>query len=64
MSFALSEFRIRQYLTLCADEDASNPHGGTDGSKELADETLILIDVGYANPSDVYIILNHAKLTV
>jgi hypothetical protein len=29
-----------------ADEDASNPHGGTDGSKVLVAETFVLIDVG------------------
>lgn len=28
------------------DEDASNPHGGTDGAKKLEDETMVLIDVG------------------
>jgi hypothetical protein len=28
------------------DEDASNPHGGTDGSKVLTAETFVLIDVG------------------
>ncbi|KAF2172436.1 hypothetical protein M409DRAFT_17669 [Zasmidium cellare ATCC 36951] len=28
------------------DEDASNPHGGTDGSKILEKETMVLIDVG------------------
>lgn len=28
------------------DEDASNPHGGTDGSKVLEKETMVLIDVG------------------
>ncbi|CZS90002.1 probable xaa-Pro dipeptidase [Rhynchosporium agropyri] len=28
------------------DEDASNPHGGTDGSKVLEAETFVLIDVG------------------
>lgn len=35
---------IRANLTI--DEDASNPHGGTDGSKILTDETFVLIDVG------------------
>jgi hypothetical protein len=29
-----------------ADENASNPHGGTDGGKVLEAETFILIDVG------------------
>jgi hypothetical protein len=29
-----------------ADEDASNPHGGTDGSKTLEAQTFVLIDVG------------------
>jgi hypothetical protein len=29
-----------------ADEDASNPHGGTDGSKVLEADTFVLIDVG------------------
>jgi Xaa-Pro aminopeptidase len=29
------------------DEDASNPHGGTDGSKVLEAETFVLIDVGF-----------------
>lgn len=28
------------------DEDASNPHGGTDGSKILTNTTMVLIDVG------------------
>ena len=28
------------------DEDASNPHGGTDGSKVLEAEMFVLIDVG------------------
>ncbi|KAK6393391.1 hypothetical protein LTR65_002682 [Meristemomyces frigidus] len=28
------------------DEDASNPHGGTDGAKNLEAETMVLIDVG------------------
>lgn len=28
------------------DEDASNPHGGTNGSKRLTNETFVLIDVG------------------
>ncbi|PSS28417.1 hypothetical protein M430DRAFT_15631 [Amorphotheca resinae ATCC 22711] len=28
------------------DEDASNPHGGTDGSKALEAQTFVLIDVG------------------
>lgn len=38
------------------DEDASNPHGGTDGSKVLTNTTMILIDVGahlYGYSSDV-----------
>lgn len=29
------------------DENASNPHGGTNGSKVLEPETLVLIDVGF-----------------
>ncbi len=29
------------------DENASNPHGGTNGSKILEKTTLVLIDVGY-----------------
>lgn len=29
------------------DENASNPHGGTNGSKFLEPETLVLIDVGF-----------------
>jgi Xaa-Pro aminopeptidase len=29
------------------DENASNPHGGTNGSKTLDAETFVLIDVGY-----------------
>lgn len=28
------------------DEDASNPHGGTNGSKKLEKDTMVLIDVG------------------
>lgn len=28
------------------DEDASNPHGGTDGTKVLDAETFVLIDIG------------------
>jgi Xaa-Pro aminopeptidase len=28
------------------DENASNPHGGTNGSKTLSNETMVLIDVG------------------
>ncbi|TVY80521.1 putative peptidase [Lachnellula suecica] len=38
------------------DEDASNPHGGTDGSKILEAETFVLIDVGahlYGYSSDI-----------
>jgi Xaa-Pro aminopeptidase len=38
------------------DEDASNPHGGTDGSKVLTNTTMVLIDVGahlYGYSSDV-----------
>ncbi|CAG8981734.1 hypothetical protein HYALB_00013942, partial [Hymenoscyphus albidus] len=38
------------------DEDASNPHGGTDGSKILKAETFVLIDVGahlYGYSSDI-----------
>ena len=29
------------------DENASNPHGGTNGSKVLEAETFVLIDVGF-----------------
>lgn len=38
------------------DEDASNPHGGTDGAKPLTNTTMVLIDVGahlYGYSSDV-----------
>jgi len=38
------------------DEDASNPHGGTDGKKILKNETMVLIDVGahlYGYSSDI-----------
>ncbi|KAJ5765914.1 hypothetical protein N7520_005473 [Penicillium odoratum] len=38
------------------DENASNPHGGTNGSKVLEPETLVLIDVGahlYGYSSDI-----------
>jgi Xaa-Pro aminopeptidase len=38
------------------DEDASNPHGGTDGHKKLENETMVLIDVGahlYGYSSDI-----------
>lgn len=38
------------------DENASNPHGGTDGEKVLEDETMVLIDVGshlYGYSSDI-----------
>ena len=38
------------------DEDASNPHGGTDGSKRLENDTMVLIDVGahlYGYSSDI-----------
>ncbi|KAJ5970183.1 uncharacterized protein N7479_000101 [Penicillium vulpinum] len=38
------------------DENASNPHGGTNGTKVLEDETFVLIDVGahlYGYPSDI-----------
>lgn len=38
------------------DGDASNPHGGTDGSKALTNTTMVLIDVGahlYGYSSDV-----------
>ncbi|KUJ21223.1 Creatinase/aminopeptidase [Mollisia scopiformis] len=38
------------------DENASNPHGGTDGSKVLEAETFVLIDVGahlYGYSSDI-----------
>lgn len=34
------------YVNKRTDEDASNPHGGTDGSKVLETETFVLIDVG------------------
>jgi hypothetical protein len=30
------------------DDNASNPHGGTNGSKILEAATFVLIDVGYA----------------
>ena len=33
-------------LIYTKDEDASNPHGGTDGSKVLEAETFVLIEVG------------------
>lgn len=38
------------------DQDASNPHGGTNGSKKLENETMVLIDVGahlYGYSSDI-----------
>lgn len=38
------------------DEDASNPHGGTDGNKKLENTTMVLIDVGahlYGYSSDI-----------
>lgn len=38
------------------DEDASNPHGGTDGSKKLGNGTMVLIDAGahlYGYSSDI-----------
>ena len=38
------------------DENAANPHGGTDGNKRLEEETMVLIDVGahlYGYSSDV-----------
>jgi Xaa-Pro aminopeptidase len=38
------------------DEDASNPHGGTNGEKQLENETMVLIDVGahlYGYSSDI-----------
>ena len=38
------------------DENASNPHGGTDGTKVLEKETMVLIDVGahlYGYSSDI-----------
>ena len=38
------------------DEDGSNPHGGTNGSKKLGNETMVLIDVGaklYGYSSDI-----------
>ena len=38
------------------DEDASNPHGGTNGEKRLENETMVLIDVGahmYGYSSDI-----------
>ena len=38
------------------DEDASNPHGGTDGEKQVQNETMVLIDVGahlYGYSSDI-----------
>lgn len=28
------------------DENAANPHGGTDGAKILEEQTFVLIDVG------------------
>lgn len=38
------------------DDNASNPHGGTDGNKKLDNETMVLIDVGahlYGYSSDI-----------
>lgn len=38
------------------DEDAANPHGGTEGTKRLEKETMVLIDVGahlYGYSSDI-----------
>lgn len=38
------------------DEDAANPHGGTEGNKRLEKETMVLIDVGahlYGYSSDI-----------
>lgn len=38
------------------DENAANPHGGTDGAKKLEKETMVLIDVGahlYGYSSDI-----------
>jgi hypothetical protein len=41
---------LRNWEWLSADpsvhENASNPHGGTDGNKVLEAETLVLIDLG------------------
>jgi Xaa-Pro aminopeptidase len=34
-------------LTFVLDENAANPHGGTNGSKVLEAETFVLIDVGW-----------------
>lgn len=36
----------RQLKNECLDENAANPHGGTNGSKVLEPETFVLIDVG------------------
>ena len=35
------------------DENAANPHGGTNGSKVLDAETFVLIDVGFVFSSAV-----------
>lgn len=44
------------FALTCLDENASNPHGGTDGSKVLEAHTFVLIDVGahlYGYSSDI-----------
>jgi Xaa-Pro aminopeptidase len=60
LKFALSEHDVMQVLDntmrsagldpffdiVLFDDDASNPHGGTDGGKVLEKETVVLIDVG------------------
>jgi Xaa-Pro aminopeptidase len=41
--------QIAQKSHAKTDENASNPHGGTNGSKVLEKTTLVLIDVGYVS---------------
>ncbi|CAG8358900.1 unnamed protein product [Penicillium salamii] len=59
--FDIVLFGLFSYSSLCSaltvlDENASNPHGGTNGSKVLEPETFVLIDVGahlYGYSSDI-----------
>ncbi|CAG8938031.1 unnamed protein product [Penicillium salamii] len=54
--FGLFSYSSFCYILTVLDENASNPHGGTNGSKVLEPETFVLIDVGahlYGYSSDI-----------
>ena len=46
--FGMSSIALRRsQADWDVDENAANPHGGTNGSKVLEPETFVLIDVGF-----------------